>query len=222
METIKDKIKMFIKKYYKIIIIFFSILIISEMIFSILTKEVMRRDIIGYELVSKYLISEKTLPIVKFITNFGGVAGIILIACISSSIMFIKKKRNIGILIWTNLICSASLNQVLKRIIRRPRPTGYRLIEESGYSFPSGHSMISLAFYGFFIYLIFKNVKNKYIKYGSISLLCILILLIGISRVYLGVHYTSDVMAGFIISISYLIIFTNIAKEKLNNYKEDK
>lgn len=67
--------------------------------------------------------------------------------------------------------------------------------------------MVSMAFYGYLIYLIYKYVKNKYLKYISIILLSILICSIGISRIYLGVHYTSDVLAGFMISISYLIIY---------------
>lgn len=78
------------------------------------------------------------------------------------------------------------------------------------YSFPSGHSMVSMAFYGYLVYLIYKYVKNKYIKWTSITLLSILIFLIGISRIYLGVHYTSDVVGGFLISIAYLIIYINI------------
>ena len=67
--------------------------------------------------------------------------------------------------------------------------------------------MISMAFYGYIIYLIYKYVKNKYIKWISIVLLSILICSIGISRIYLGVHYTSDVLGGFLISVSYLVIY---------------
>lgn len=217
----KEKLKKFIKKYYKAIIVFICLLITMEMVFALFAKEVMKRDIIGYRLISKYLISEVTLPIAKMITNFGGVIGIIIIAITISSILIIKKKKLMGFLIWVNLACSALLNQILKRIVQRPRPTEYRLIEENGYSFPSGHSMVSAAFYGFFIYLIFKNVKNKYIKWGCISFLSIIIVLIGTSRIYLGVHYTSDVMAGFVISISYLVIFTSIVNDYLDKPKED-
>lgn len=218
----KEKLKKFVKKYYKAIIVFACLLITMDMVFALFAKEVMQRDIIGYNLISKYLISDATLPIVKVITNLGGITGIILIAVITSTILIIKKKKLMGILLWINLACSALLNQILKRIVQRPRPTEYRLIEENGYSFPSGHSMISTAFYGFLIYLIFKNVKNKYVKWTSIIFLSILIALIGISRIYLGVHYTSDVMAGFVISISYLVIFTSIVNDYLDKPKSDK
>lgn len=91
-----------------------------------------------------------------------------------------------------------------------------------GYSFPSGHSMISAAFYGFLIYLIYKKVKNKKLKITLIIVLSILIVSIGISRIYLGVHYTSDVLAGFTVSVSYLIIYTSIVKKIiLEREKED-
>ena len=70
--------------------------------------------------------------------------------------------------------------------------------------------MVGMAFYGYLIYLIYKYIKNKYIKYGLILLLSSLICAIGVSRIYLGVHYTSDVLGGFCIAISYLVIYISI------------
>ena len=123
------------------------------------------------------------------------------------------KNRKIGASIFSNLVIVTILNQLLKGILQRPRPTEFRIIEETGYSFPSGHSMVSMAFYGYLIYLIYKFVKNKYIKWSLIILLSILICTIGVSRIYLGVHYTSDVLGGFLISISYLVIYTSAIKK---------
>ena len=212
-----DRLKNFIKKYYKLIIIFICLILTLEIVYDLFEKEVMLKDVLGYKFVSKYLISDTTIPIAKFITNFGGIVWLITLAIVLFIILAINKNKLMGFFIILNLAISGALNQILKHIVQRPRPTEYRLIDESGYSFPSGHSMVSAAFYGLFIYLVFKNVKNKYIKWKSIVLLIIFIIAIGVSRIFLGVHYTSDVLAGFLISISYLVIYTSI----INDYPDE-
>ena len=126
------------------------------------------------------------------------------------------KNKKIGLSIISNIVIITILNQLLKRILQRPRPTEFRIVEETGYSFPSGHSMVSMAFYGYLIYLIYRYIKNKYIKWSLIVLLSILICLIGISRIYLGVHYTSDVLGGFLLSISYLVVYISLIKKILS------
>lgn len=201
------KLKEIIIKNLKWIILFICIvgfLLLAEDVFH---KEIMNGDVIGYKFISTYLISDFATPVAKFITNFGGAICLIIIAII---LLILIKDKKIGIAIIFNLGIVTILNQLLKRILQRPRPEELRIINESGYSFPSGHSMISMAFYGFLIYLIYKNIKNKYLKWSLITVLGILIISIGISRIYLGVHYTSDVIAGFLIAISYLIIYTSM------------
>ena len=200
----KEKIKEFIIKNWKWIVLFICLIGFLELAEDVFNKEIMNGDIIGYKIISTFLISDFATPIAKFITNFGGAIFIILLTVILIAVI---KNKKIGLSILTNLAIITILNQLLKRILQRPRPTEYRIIEESGYSFPSGHSMISMAFYGYLIYLIYKYVENKSVKWTLISLLSVLICLIGISRIYLGVHYTSDVLGGFLISISYLVIY---------------
>ena len=206
----KEKLKKFIVKNLKWIVLFICLIGFFALAEDVFNKEIMNGDIVGYKLVSTFLISDFATPIAKFITNFGG--AIILIVLALMLFIFIKNKK-IGVSIISNLAIITLLNQLLKRIVQRPRPTEFRIVEESGYSFPSGHSMVSMAFYGYLIYLIYKYVKNKYVKWISIILLSLLICLIGISRIYLGVHYTSDVLGGFLISISYLIIYISAANK---------
>ena len=206
----RGKIKEFIVKNLKWIILFICLIGFCALAKDVFNKEIMKGDIIGYKMVSTFLISDFATPIAKFITNFGG-AIFLVIATIT--LFIVIKNKKIGISILSNVAIVTVLNQLIKRILQRPRPTEYRIIEETGYSFPSGHSMVSMAFYGYFIYLIYKYVKNKYVKWISISLLSLLICLIGISRIYLGVHYTSDVLGGFLISISYLIIYISAANK---------
>ena len=208
----KKKIKEFITKNLKWIILFICLIGFLAIAEDVFNKEIMSGDIIGYKLVSTFLISNFATPIAKFITNFGG--AIFLIALTIVLLVLIKNKK-IGISIFSNLVIVTILNQLLKAILQRPRPSEYRIVEETGYSFPSGHSMVSMAFYGYLIYLIYKYVKNKYIKWISIVLLSILVCSIGISRIYLGVHYTSDVLGGFLISMSYLVIYISAVNKFL-------
>ena len=202
----KEKIKEFIMKNLKWIILFICLIGFLALAEDVFNKEIMNGDIIGYKVISEFLISDFATPVAKFITNFGGA---IFLIVLTITLFIVIRDKKIGISIFSNLVIITALNQLLKRILQRPRPTEYRIIEETGYSFPSGHSMISMAFYGYLIYLIYKYVKNKYVKVGSIVLLSILICAIGISRIYLGVHYTSDVLGGFLIAVSYLVIFTS-------------
>lgn len=89
------------------------------------------------------------------------------------------------------------LNWVLKLLFHRQRPTLPHLVEATGFSFPSGHAMLSFIFYGLVAYLVLLNFPGKALKTALICLLTLLILAIGASRIYLGVHYPSDVLAGF-------------------------
>lgn len=198
------KVKQFIEKNAKWIALFICLVLVIGIAEDVLDNEIYRIDVAGYNFISKYMISDNITPIVKVVTQFGGATFLIALATI---LLVAIKNKKIGFLIWINLASTALLNKILKHIVQRPRPIEHRIIDESGYSFPSGHSMVCAAFYGFLIYLIYKNVKNKYLKWGLITILSLLIFLIGTSRIYLGVHYTSDVLAGFLVAISYLIIF---------------
>lgn len=207
------KIKKILRKNLRWFILFICTLFFLETTEKVFAQEIMRRDVMGYKLISTYLISDYITPIAKFITQFGGAICLIFIATI---LFIVIKNKKIGICIYLNLLLVTILNLTLKNIVQRPRPTEYRMINELGYSFPSGHSMASAAFYGFLIYLIYKKIENKKLKIILISLLSLLILLIGVSRIYLGVHYTSDVFGGFCVSISYLAIFTNVVNDLVN------
>lgn len=213
-----ERIKEFLRKNLKWMILFICLIGFIALAEDVFHKEIMEGDIIGYHLISTYMISNNITPIAKVITNFGGAICLILIAII---LFFVIKNKKVGLSIFSNLGIVAILNFLLKNILQRPRPSEYRLIQESGYSFPSGHSMVSMAFYGFLIYLIYKKVKNKKVKWALICTLSLLIVTIGISRIYLGVHYTSDVLAGFLVAIFYLILYTSVISKYILKGEEN-
>lgn len=139
----------------------------------------------------------------KFFTHIGDTIPVIVIASI---LLLVLRNWNDRMHFGFSLALTVAVNQLLKYVIARPRPPlERRLIEQEGYSYPSGHSMVSLCLYGVLIYFVMKKVKNKILKIVLVSLLTIIILLIGISRIYVGVHYPSDVLAGFLLTIVLLI-----------------
>ncbi len=207
-----EKLKKIIKKDYKWIILFICVILFLAILEDVFEYETLALDTSVYTIVVEKIRNPILTDILKIITNLGSAFVLITITILS---LIILKNKKIGLCITLNLALSTLLNVLLKNIIQRPRPEGYRLIEETGFSFPSGHSMVNTAFYGLLIYLIIKNVKNKKLKYALSILISILILAIGFSRIYLGVHYTSDVLAGFLISVAYLIVFTTILHDIL-------
>lgn len=202
----KAKILRITKQNFKWLIAIIMLIICFNIAEELFENDIYKFDDFIYHYVS-IIISPSMTVFFKFITNVGSAVAVIAICLFY--FLFVKNKVYAK-LMTLNLVIITVLNQVIKHVVSRPRPTGFRLIDETGYSFPSGHSMVSMAFYGFLIYLANKYVKNIYLKVTLISVLSIFIVLIGVSRIYLGVHYASDVVVGFCISISYLILFTHI------------
>ena len=120
--------------------------------------------------------------------------------------LFIKKHRWYSIKVPAIALSSLALMFGLKRLFDRDRPLVPLLEQARGLSFPSGHALMSVTFYGLLIYIVFKGFKNKPFKWTVIGLLLLLILTIGFSRIYLRVHYASDVIAGFCVGLLWLVI----------------
>lgn len=199
------------------------IAVVSLILFLILSSLIHNDKLIAFDnFYYKYvslLISERMTFFVKMVTHLGSALSFILLTVI---VMLLPKEKKYGILVGINLIIAFLFNLFLKAIFSRPRPLDINLIKESGYSFPSGHAMGSTAFYGFLIYLIWQTNLKKEQKWLYSILLSVLVLLICITRVYLGVHYASDVLGGMLISIFYLVIFTSIVSKYLLKKKSSK
>lgn len=138
--------------------------------------------------------------------------------------LFIKKHKWYSIKIPAIALSSLGLMFLLKGLFDRERPSVPLLFQAKGLSFPSGHALMSVTFYGLIIYMIFKTVKNPAIKWTLISLLIILILIVGSSRVYLRVHYATDVIAGYCIGFLWLVFTVWLLNkiEKQSKRKFDK
>lgn len=204
---------MYRENHFKLKYLFFIISIAIFIYFAI--NVYLKKSIDIDNIFNNLLLNDTLTNLMVIVTEFGSASFLIIITLIFG---FFLKDKKISVLILCNLLCSFLLNQLFKIVFLRPRPLNIHLLKEPGYSFPSGHSMIGLAFYGFLIYLANKKIKNKYLRISIELFLGLLILSIGFSRIYLRVHYPSDVIAGFSISFAYLILYISFIKQY---FKED-
>lgn len=185
----------------KVIIALISVLMFITLIFMVFFS---KNNIIDGIIFDR---SKNATTIFSYLTRLGDWYTLIIITLM----LLILKNKKYFKYTSINLAIITLLNQLLKNIIKRPRP----VIGDgkfSGYSFPSGHAMVSMAFYGLLIYLVFSSNLNKKVKILLITCLSLIILLIGFSRIYLGAHYITDVLSGFTLSIFYLTIYTSLIK----------
>ena len=134
--------------------------------------------------------------------------------------LFIKKQTWFSIRVITISISSLLLMLLLKQLFQRKRPLSPLLKAAKGLSFPSGHAIMSVTFYGLLIYILQHSISSEWLRILATILLVGLILWIGYSRVYLRVHYASDVAAGFIIGLLWLLISLAVLKGLENNISE--
>jgi len=151
-------------------------------------------------------ISDSNSDVMLFFTFLGThsfliPANLLLIA----NFLFIKKHKWYSIKIPAIALSSLGLMFGLKNLFGRQRPDVPLIFKAEGLSFPSGHALFSITFYGLLIYIIYKSMLQKWIKWLLIVFLAVLIFIIGFSRVYLRVHYATDVIAGFCVGFLWLV-----------------
>lgn len=192
--------------WYVVVLIVILVLCLISKYFFIDQIQIIDENILKY--INDTFVSNTLTGIMKVITVFGSAWVLIPLALIL--LIFLKNKKY-GMLASINLLGVYLLNCIMKHIFERPRPE-LQLVKETSYSFPSSHTMCSVAFYGLLIVLIHKKMKNKCIKYSLIALLTMLVVLIAFSRLYLQVHYLSDVIMGAVFGLIILAMFVSILK----------
>lgn len=158
--------------------------------------------------------------ILYVITNLASTIGIISLV-ILTSIVFIRRKKVSSLkYVILNVLSGVFLMQVLKNIIRRIRPS-WKWIKQGGFSYPSGHTISALLLYGTIILLVSKKYNGKY-KKQIIILSSAMIILTGISRIYFGAHYLSDVIASTLLGTIILIISGLLMDKESKDNDKDK
>ncbi|MGE8206388.1 phosphatase PAP2 family protein [Heyndrickxia sp. NPDC080065] len=152
-------------------------------------------------------ISDRLTSIMLFITFFGSVKGVAIITALVIIALFITRHRLLSLFLMVTIGLGAGVfNKILKLYFKRERPDIQPIIQEHGYSFPSGHSMGSMILYGSLAFILFKVFNHTWAKIVGAIFGIVMIFAIGISRIYLGVHYPSDVVGGYIAGAFWLLI----------------
>lgn len=197
---------------------FFSLNMFFELSEDLMEQERFQFDQVIIQYVSNIRTGTIT-EVMKFITFLGGKT-ILTLLLIGSLIWLIVKRKNYwGAIFYIIAVAGGGLlNLGLKHWFGRIRPEN-SLIVEQGFSYPSGHAMGSLIYYGFLGYLLVRSQRGKSIKVSLSMAFIALILLIGFSRIYLGVHYPSDVLAGFSAGTVWLLLCIG-GRESIRAYKK--
>ena len=168
----------------------------------------MRLDRAAYWLIVQHLRRPWLTPVMESFSALATPVSMLVVLVVVAA--FAPGKRP-GWCCAVNLGLVVLINQVLKFIIQRPRPDGFRLATVSGFSFPSGHSMAAMAFFGLLAWLVWRYEKDRRQRALLVAAFALVIVMIGVSRIYLGVHYASDVIGGFCLSVIWLALYTHIA-----------
>ena len=176
--------------------------------FGIIASQVVQHPIIPFDENIRYWVYEQRNPLLSAIfipiTYTGNWQTITILAALLLAMP--KTRKDIGLPFAVISLSSTVIYKIVKGIFERPRPElDVRLIPQGGFSFPSGHSMNCIVCFGILIYLIRRYCKNRRIANALTVLLILLIIGIGTSRVYVGVHFPTDVLGGWSLGLAFLM-----------------
>ncbi|WP_158233915.1 phosphatase PAP2 family protein [Sporosarcina sp. P34] len=162
--------------------------------------------------------SKGLTSLMKLFTTIGSTTSVALLAVLTLGVLLWKKHRDQAVLFAIALAGTGILNQVLKFIFKRERPNFHRLIDIGGYSFPSGHTMMAFSLYTILAYIVWRDLKTTGSRIAITILAVFMIIMIAVSRIYLGVHFPSDIVGGLLASSVFLfgviLIYQRFQRQK--------
>lgn len=184
--------------------------IILLLVFAKLSEEVFTNEITSLDNNSALWVhsfaSQGLTSFFTVISEIGGPIGIPLMTAVGFALLVWKKQMHNAWRLVLAVVGGLALNQVLKLVFHRPRPDLWeqQSLHFAGFSFPSGHATLSFCLFGMFIWLGWRYIKGSAIRTVWTALMLVMIGLVGLSRIYLGAHYPSDVLAGYISAAFWL------------------
>lgn len=183
------------------------LVVFACLLVEVLKGQAMRIDKLGYLLFVEKLRSPTMTVVMKAVSNLASAP--FIVGVLIAAFLWVPYRPQV---VWAavNAGIVSAIDQLLKVLVRRPRPEGFRLVEAPGLSFPSGHSMEAMAFYGYGIWLAQGGVYDFSGSVFVVPVFTCVIFAVGVSRIYLGVHYASDVLGGFCLAFVWLVLFVRL------------
>lgn len=189
------------------IVSFLSLIVLLVIIYQIFHKRNIAFDYWIFNEISFY-VSDTITSILLFFTIFGSDKFLVPAWFALAILYYIVYREKLGIAKILGIgFFNLGIMFLLKFLFDRPRPTTPLISEVDGLSFPSGHAFMAFTFFSIIIYFIQRDIQNTFIKYILTILLTLIICIIGFSRIYLRLHYTTDVIAGYCFGILSFILF---------------
>ena len=210
MEIVND-LKKKLKDLPLKMILIIAVFLLLVFLFVFITDEIVLENENGFDVfvfdIMKSITGNATTTFMKSITFLGSRTFLLpayIIICLYY--LFFERKGIVAINIITIALTSTALLFLLKSVFERTRPLDPVIEKVSGFSYPSGHTFSSFTFFGLLIYATWQKDMSKEVKWALSILFFIAAFLVGVSRVYLHVHFASDVVAAFCLSMIWLLI----------------
>lgn len=189
----------------------FFICVLSLLSFSVVALFVQRNTIVTFDSIIISTIQGLEAPwltfIMRFFTFIGDTIPVIILSVVSLFLLYKVLNHRGELVLFIAVIVGANLLFLtLKSFFQRARPDLHRLAEATNYSFPSGHATMAFALYGVLTFILWRHINTSFKRTIHIIVSLVVILSIGVSRIYLGVHYPSDILAGYFISAFWLML----------------
>ena len=222
-EQIKRRVGILSLDVAVVLLAFFgSLFIVAFLIRSVFQEQMFGPDQSAFIYLEQF-VSPHMNSFMKAITFLGSAefltpANLVLIAYA----FFIEKDKWLGIKVTSIALTSLLLMFLLKLYFGRPRPEIPLLEEAAGLSFPSGHAFMSFTFYGLLAFFLYREIRRGWLRALSVTVSVLLIFMIGISRIYLRVHYLSDVIAGMCLGLIWLVVSLAVLNRVERREKKNK
>lgn len=183
----------------------YVVVLMVGVVATVLTGQIGAFDQFVSDWIAQYR-TDALVAVFRWVTHLGGTETLTAVSLVATGFLWVHHRRGFIIPLWVAIAGSQAMTWLGKYAFSRPRPEFVTAVEVHSPSFPSAHASGAMAVYGFIAYALTRNLRRALPRFYLAYWMAVLVVLIGFSRIYLGVHYASDVLLGFLLGIFWLLV----------------